>query len=65
VVLVGRDLMARTSELVSITREAIESTESGATIVNLTRIKTDTESKPIALGSEAAAALAARQEALA
>jgi hypothetical protein len=59
VVLVGRDLMARASELVSITVEAIERTETAATIINLARIKTDTESMAIALGPEAAAALAA------
>jgi site-specific recombinase XerD len=56
--LVGRDLLARASELVAITVEDIEQAEDGA-LVSLRRRKTSTEARPYFIGSEAAEALQA------
>jgi integrase len=56
--LVGRDLLARASELVGIDREAVTFNEGkGTALVRLRRRKTDTESKPCYVGSEATSAL--------
>lgn len=57
-ILVGRDLLARSSELVSLTVEAITwHDEKGTALAQLMRGKTDTETHTYALGAEAAAAL--------
>jgi site-specific recombinase XerD len=53
---VGRDLLARASELVSLTVEAVSFTDEGA-LVRLRRHKTSTEAVPCLVGMEAAAAL--------
>jgi site-specific recombinase XerD len=56
--LVGRDLLARASELVSITLEAVSFDEEDETAtVMVRRRKTETEAKPCHLGPEAAEAL--------
>jgi site-specific recombinase XerD len=54
--LVGRDLLARASELVAIQAQDIEQGADGA-IVNLRRHKTSTEARPYFIGPEAAQAL--------
>jgi site-specific recombinase XerD len=55
--LVGRDLMARASELVSITLEAVTFDEDGTATVMLHRSKTSTEALPYLIGPEATEAL--------
>jgi integrase len=55
--LVGRDLLARASELVSLTVEAITWREDGTALVNLRRHKTETEARAYLLGTEAVEAL--------
>jgi site-specific recombinase XerC len=56
--LAGRDLLARTSELVSITAESITFEDDDTAVILLRRHKTSTESLPYQTGSEATAALA-------
>lgn len=56
--LVGRDLLARASELVAVAVADIEATEGGA-LVSMRRRKTSTETRTQYLGPEAAQALAA------
>jgi site-specific recombinase XerC len=56
--LVGRDLLARASELVSVLAESIAFDTDGAAVIMLRRIKTSTESVPYQIGVEAATALA-------
>jgi site-specific recombinase XerD len=56
--LVGRDLLARASELVSIPYEALSfDDEDGTAIICLRRFKTSTEALPCQVGPDAAAAL--------
>jgi integrase len=55
--LVGRDLLARASELVSVTRETIELRPDGTAIVMLRRHKTSTEARPHLIGPRATTAL--------
>jgi site-specific recombinase XerD len=56
--LVGRDLLARASELVSITCEAVTfDEEDGTALIALRRFKTSTEALPYQVGPDAAAAL--------
>jgi len=57
-VLVGRDLLARSAELVSLTVEDVEFDADGA-VINLRRAKTTTEAVPYFIGRDAAKALAA------
>jgi len=56
--LVGRDLLARASELVSLAAQDVETTVDGA-LVSLRRRKTTTEARAYFIGPEAAQALAA------
>ena len=56
VLLVGRDLLARASELVALRVEDVQVVDSGA-VVALRRHKTDTEARPYFIGAEAVAAL--------
>lgn len=56
--LVGRDLLARASELVAIDTADLERVDDGL-LVNVRRRKTSTEARPYFVGAEAAAALAA------
>lgn len=56
--LVGRDLLARSSELVNLEVAAVEFEDEGASVA-LRRIKTSTEAKPFWIGPEAAEALRA------
>lgn len=58
--LVGRDLLARASELVALRVEDVQAVEGGA-VVALRRRKTDTEARPYFIGPEAAEALQAWQ----
>jgi site-specific recombinase XerD len=56
--LVGRDLLARASELVSIPCEALSfDDEDGTALIGLRRFKTSTEALPCQIGPEATAAL--------
>jgi integrase len=56
--LVGRDLLARASELVSIRCEAVTfDDEDGTALIELRRFKTSTEAQPYQVGPEATAAL--------
>jgi site-specific recombinase XerD len=57
--LVGRDLLARASELVSVTREGVDFTEDGTALVALRRAKTSTQTQTYQLGADATAALLA------
>lgn len=57
VVLVGRDLLARASELVALTVKAITWQEKGTALVRLRRVKTSTETTTHHLGADAAGAL--------
>lgn len=56
--LVGRDLLARASELVALRVEDVQAVEGGA-VVALRRRKTDTEARPYFIGPEATEALQA------
>lgn len=56
--LVGRDLLARASELVAIGADDLEHVDGGM-LVNVRRRKTSTEARPYFIGPEAAAALVA------
>ena len=56
--LVGRDLLARASELVALRVEDVQAVEGGA-VVALRRRKTDTEARPHLIGPEATEALQA------
>jgi integrase len=56
--LVGRDLLARASELVSVTVESITFDDDGTAVILLLRRKTSTEYLPYQIGAEATAALA-------
>lgn len=56
--MVGRDLLARASELVALRIEDVQAVEGGA-VVALRRRKTDTEARPYFIGPEAAQALEA------
>ena len=56
--LVGRDLLARASELVALRVEDVQAVEGGA-VVALRRRKTDTEPRPYFIGAEATEALQA------
>lgn len=57
IVLVGRDLPARASELVSLELESVRFQEDGTALLSLRREKTDTARTTYPLGTEAAAAL--------
>ena len=56
VLLVGRDLLARASELIALRVEDVQVVDGGA-VVALRRHKTDTEARPYFVGPEAVAAL--------
>jgi site-specific recombinase XerD len=56
--LVGRDLLARASELVAVKVEDVQAVEGGA-LVSVRRVKTETEPRPLFIGPEAAQAVAA------
>jgi site-specific recombinase XerD len=56
--LVGRDLLARASELVAVKVEDVQAVEGGA-VVSVRRVKTETEPRPLFIGPEAAQAVAA------
>lgn len=53
----GRDLLARSGELVSIEVQDVTLQEDGAAIVQLCRFKTEDEKKPLHLGADAAASM--------
>jgi integrase len=55
--LVGRDILARANELVSLNLGAVEFREDGTALVAMCRGKTSTESETYFVGAEAAAAL--------
>lgn len=57
--LIGRDLLTRASELVSLAREDVEFTADGGALVSLRRYKTSTEARLYKVGPDAAAALKA------
>lgn len=57
--LVGRDLLARASELVALRVEDVALLDNGAALVALRRRKTDTEARPYFIGPEATEALQA------
>lgn len=55
--LVGRDLLARASELVALRVEDVTAADNGGALVALRRLKTDTEARPYLIGPETRAAL--------
>lgn len=57
--LVGRDLLARASELVALRVEDVSAAEAGGAVVSLRRFKTATAAAPVYIGPEARAALEA------
>jgi site-specific recombinase XerD len=58
IVLVGRDLLARASEVASLTVDMVGTTPNGMPCIKFERIKTGDDEKPIVLGADAAEALA-------
>lgn len=56
-VLIGRDLLARASELVSLNVEAITWQDNDTALVSMRRHKTEKEARPYLIGEEAARAL--------
>lgn len=60
--MVGRDLLARASELVAVRAEDVTPAANGGAVVMLRRRKTDTEARPYFIAPETAAALAEWQQ---